>query len=278
MKQVCNKPCLTMSIVLALAFASMASAAQVTDYLRPLQAAVTNRLSDTNLAGAQERALKSANKILGRNAKKVQTELVLLSSAAKTLNARFDDDFLADENTALGEYLDDAERQLSHLELVIGTNAVSRKLSNNLAKAAASLDSAGDTSNRIPVRARAVSKSLKPLSDASKEVIRTLGLAPASLAGWATLDLVENAVVHDQTIYYFTVHNETYLSHHPEELGLWTYQRTGSNSATVTVMPNYPSNDVPRDFKLTFTNVSSGTFTGTNQIRELIQGGFFLGQ
>jgi len=250
--------------------------AQVTTYLDPLRAAVTQELTDTNLTAAQKRALKIANKALAREAESVKVELVMLASAANALNKRFEAEFVDEQEGALASYLYDATNQLADVQRVLATNPIPRNISQNLARATNGIAAAQNAGNSIPVRARALGKAFTKLGVVTMHVLRSVGLAPASLESWSNLDFYENAIVNDQTTYYFVIDNGTYNSHNPEELGLWSYQRANASNGLVTVMPNWPSNDVPRDFTITFTNFSSGTFTGTNQAREFIQGRFFL--
>jgi hypothetical protein len=102
----------------------------------------------------------------------------------------------------------------------------------------------------------------------------TPGFAPDSI-GTGHVNLLENAIVNDQTVFYFSTANtgaQIYNVHHPEELGLWTYTRTGANTGIITVFPNYPGNAASRSLSLTFTSATSGTFTGTTYFGEELEG------
>ena len=257
-------------------------AAQVTTYLRPLDNAVTNRLANTNLASAQRKALQRADATLRRDAISKQKELGLLGTAARTLNAKFDDDFLGLEWDALAEYSSDAHDLLTKIRTTIGTNSVPRDLSNNLKQATNALAIGDDTNKAVTVRARAIATSLTKLDKAGRTVLAQFGAAPATLDGYRDIRLDESAPVNEFTFYNLHTAGWVYDSHvadpPAEELGLWSYTRQSSNMAIVTVMPNYPSNDVPRDFKLVFTNFATGTFSGTNVLKERIQGTFRLNE
>jgi len=277
MKLLHTRTVLVVFTSLAALMAFPVQAEHVTTYLEPLHAAVTNRLAETNLTAGQTRALRAASKALSGHPDKPQAELGLLANAARTLNARFTNDFLFEENEALGSYSYDLNNLLDDIASVIGTNPVPRSVTNKLAQGTKALARGDNTSNSVPVRARALALSLTKLSAAAREVIRLLGPAPAAVEDRLAIRLDENAPVNDRTFYNFVVDGWIWDSHGPndeEELGLWTYTRTGPSNAIITAMPNYPSNDVPRDFKLVFTNLDSGTFTGTNLHREFIQGGF----
>jgi hypothetical protein len=93
------------------------------------------------------------------------------------------------------------------------------------------------------------------------------------------MDLREDAIVNDQTVFYLSTAQtgaQIYNVHHPEELGLWTYVRTSSDTAVVAVYPNYPGNASPRLVNLTFTSATTGTFAGTTYYGEAIVGAIVL--
>jgi len=280
MKPLCKKTILGALLITAFSLHGTAEASQVTTYLRPLDNAVTNRLANTNLSQGARKALQRADTILTRDAGNKQKELGLLGSAARTLNAKFDDDFLVQEWDALAAYSADAHGLWTTVTNVVGTNALSRSASNNLKQGTNALAHGDNTNSAVPVRARALATSLTKLGKAATAVIDQFGFqAPATLDGYASVRLDEAVIVNNRTFYNLHTSQWIYDSHvgeEAEELGLWSYAREGSNAAIITLMPNWPSNDVPRDFKLVFTNVSSGRFSGTNVLKQPIQGTFFL--
>ena len=90
-------------------------------------------------------------------------------------------------------------------------------------------------------------------------------------------------VVNDQTIFYFHTRTDqgesyySYSSHNPEELGTWTYEKTGSHTAAIHCVPNYPPGyTTAHDMSLTFTSATTGTFVGMNVAGEIIQGTFVV--
>src|SRR5829696_1499015 len=101
MKRLCKGTILGALTVIAANLIATAGGAQVTTYLQPLDSAVTNRLANTNLSSSQRGTLRRADAVLTRDAVSKQKELGLLGSAARTLNGRFDDDFLVLEWDAL---------------------------------------------------------------------------------------------------------------------------------------------------------------------------------
>ena len=110
-------------------------------------------------------------------------------------------------------------------------------------------------------------------------MLSQFGAAPATLDGYQSVRFDEDVIINDRTFYNLHTLGWIYDSHVAEqavELGLWSYTQQGSNNAIITVMPNWPSNDVPRDFKLVFTNFSSGFFSGTNVLKNPIRGTFHL--
>lgn len=111
--------------------------------------------------------------------------------------------------------------------------------------------------------------------------------APTTLKG-KNLDLEEATNVNHQAKFFFksTARNPqtqqvvtyySYTSDNPEELGTWTYEKTGAQTAVLHCVPNYPTNPRPanHDVLLTFTNATSGTFSGHVLGRPLV-GGFFF--
>ncbi len=293
----------------ALAFSPRAGAGHATNFLDGLQSEVTNRLANpgTNNSPAELRALSSAARSLNRDTRTLAADLGALASAAEHLNARFANDevFAELETDTIADYSSEAHARLDGVYLWIGTNNISKGMSNQVAKAEDALDRA-DAATGVPAQARALASAFNRILPVEKKVRGqfdepillpppvvtnppsvtlppavppgTPGLAPDSI-GTRHMDLLEDAIVNDQTVFYLSTAEtgaQIYNVHHPEELGLWTYVRTDANSAVVAVYPNYPGNANPRLVNLTFTSATAGTFTGTTYFGEAIVGTIVL--
>ena len=285
------------------------SAAHATNFLDALQNEVTNRLASagTNDSRPERRALSNAARTLDRDTRTLSTDLGVLATVATQLNTQFaEDETLADlEIDAMADYSAEAHARLDGILLWIGTNEVPKRLSNQVVKADAALERADANTNGIPEQARALAQALNKILPVEKKVRGmfpeplappvipppiqppptneppiippgTSGLAPDSV-GTRFVTCYENAIVNEQSVFYFSTAQsgaQIYNVHHPEELGLWTYQRTGANTGVITVDPDYPDNAPQRPVNLTFTNMTSGTFTATTFFGEALQGTF----
>lgn len=273
--------------------------------------------ADTNTSGAERRALANAARTLDRNTKTLSADLGVLATAATQLNAYYTNDTTLDglETDALADYSAEARARLDGVYLWIGTNEVNRGLSNRINKAEDALERADANTNGVPERARALAAALNKILPVEKKVQKlfdapaappvtpppppppgtnnpgtnqppftqptpvapgTPGLAPDSV-GTKHVNLWENAIVNDQTVFYFSTAQsgaQIYNVHHPEELGLWQYVRNGANTAVIVVDPDYPDNAPQRGLYLTFTSATGGTFTGTTYFGEAIEGTF----
>ena len=299
-----------------MAFATNARAAHATNFLDALEREVTNRLAEagSETPRPQLRALSNAARTLGRTTKTFSADLGALASAATQLNAGFadDEDLATLEADAVADYSAEAHARLNSIYLWIGTNTVSRGLNNQVVKADAALDRADAETNGVSAQARALASAFNKILPVEKKVRSlfpapiilppvvpppvvtnpppiilppavppgTPGLAPDSV-GTRYVTLSENAIVNDQTVFYFSTAQtgaQIYNVHHPEELGLWSYVRTGADVAVIAVTPNYPGNASPRLLNLTFTSAASGTFTGTTYFGEALEGTFVVVQ
>jgi hypothetical protein len=295
-----------------LAFAPQSRAAHATNFLDDLQSEVTNRLAtaETDLSRAELRALSNAARTLDRNTRTLSADLGALATAAAQLNTQFSEDetLAALEADAIADYSAEARARLDGIYLWVGTNTLPRGWSNQLAQAAAALDRADANTNGVPAHARALAAALNKIVSLEKRVQRkfpaptilppeieppvvtppvnvppaippgTPGLAPDSV-GTHHVNLWENDVVNDQTVFYFSTANtgaQIYNVHHPEELGLWNYVRTGANAAVIVVSPNYPGNASSRALNLNFTTATTGTFTGTTYFGDPLEGTFAI--
>jgi len=258
--------------------APSALAAHATNFLDALQNEVTTRLNNVSdsTPAAEKRALTSASRTLSHNSGTLSSDLGELASSATALNNAFPGDatFGSLENDAVNNYSAEAQSELNAVADRAGTNAIPPALSNQLSQAQASLDRANDSSNSIPVRARAVSFALNKIRVA--DILAThLFKAPLSLDG-TTLTLKGRESDHD-------AFNVTLSSNHSyviaangmeaEEDGTWDYARTSSNTGTLTLMP---TGGGAHTLDLKFANSTKGTFTGQNAGGEAVRGVFTI--
>ena len=288
-----NGTVLTILTSTILAFAPAARAAHATNFLNALQQEVTNRVANPGTNTALKAALTAASHILSRNTRTLSGDLTTLATAATVLNRRFSNDatFSSLEDNALDSYSAEAHAQLDNAELHRGTNSISRVLSNQLAKLHVALTNADANSNGVPAHARALAQVFNKMRTPIARVLRQFPTipfaAPAEIATGKNITLSENAVVNDQTKFYFhTTASDTglrylhYTSDNPGELGTWTYEHLTSRTAvlhcTVSASEVPGGSTAPHDMSLTFTSATTGTFTGMNTLRENIEGTFTI--
>ncbi len=293
MKLTTKKTVLILITAIVFTLVPTARAAHATNFLNALQTEVTNRIANTNLPAAQQRALASANKSLSRNTKTLATDLIALSTAANALNKQFTNDstLAALEDDALDAYSDEAHAQLDNAELHRGTNSITKGLSNQLAKIRIALTNADAITNDVPAKARALANVFNRLRNPAAKILAQFPTvpfeAPAAIATGQNITLSENAIVNDQTIFYFHTTGVggvpflNYTSHNPEELGTWTYERLTSKTAALHCHVDYTQPGATpagynHDMLLTFTSATTGTFTGVNCLAENITGTFSL--
>lgn len=315
MRRVILKGTVCISLLAAgLALSPKLNAAHATNFLDALENEVTNRVANpgTNASRAEWRALSNAARTLARNTRTLSADLGALASAATQLDAVLaeDETLAALEADAIADYSAEAHARLDGVYLWIGTNGISRGLSNQAARAEAALARADSETNSVPAQARALAAAFNRILPVEKKVQKlvpapivlppvippvvtnppialppavpagTPGLAPDSV-GTRFVTLYEDAIVNDQSVFYFSTAQtgaQIYNVHHPEELGLWNYIRTGANAAVIAVTPNYPGSANPRLLDLTFTSGTTGTFTGTTFFGEAVQGTFAVTQ
>jgi hypothetical protein len=248
---------------------SAVQAAHYTNFLDTLETEVATRIENiTEETTAQERrALNAASKILSRNTRSLGADLGVLASASTALDSAFAEDETLNtlENDAVNNYAAAAQEQLNNVAARAGDTEMPRALSNLLSQAQAALDRAADTSNSIPVRARAVAFALNKIRAADNVAKRTFK-APLSLEG-STVTLNGRGgfgVTLDS--------NGTYtIPGDPEETGTWSYERTGAKTGTITASP---SSGGTHTLNLTFANSTRGTFAGTTAADESVRGTF----
>lgn len=282
--------CITLTSI-ALMVLPGARGAHAKHYLNDITFEVTNTLATvTNLTKAQKRALSSAAKALNRNTTTLAGDLGAFATAATALNsksANFDgaNGFITVQDPTLDAYYDTAVTEFNSTVALFTTNAMSASLSNQLARARAALTNANSQTN-IAKRARALAAASNKLSAAVKKVWKDR-TAPDAIT--SDFDLTETAeLVNDQTKFFFDAiytipeHPEGYFSFtadNPEEVGLWTYERTGAHTGVVHLNVSYaqpPNSAHNHDLVLTFETPRSGTFTGKNIADEDIKGTFVI--
>lgn len=256
-------------ICIGMALAPALRAAHSTEYLDAYQAAVNDRLANFEGSAQEERALNAAARTLNRNTTTPATDLTKLASAATTLDRAFpeDEEFLIRGDEAIDSYTALAESQLAALNARIGENEVPTSLTRSLERIQASLDTANDENNTIPVRARAASKAFKTLQLATRAVDRIFK-APATLDGVdVTLTGRGGFGVTLNAGNFYTIPGD------PEENGTWSYEPTGLKTGTIIATPNDGGGAV-HTLNLTFATPTRGTFTGTTAAGEEVSGRF----
>ena len=256
--------------------APAARAAHATNFLDTLANELTTRLEDTNAAAADQRALNTASRTLNRNSSTLAADLGLLATAGTGLGNAFPDDatLAALENDALNNYRAEALAQLNAIDNRIGTNEVPPNLNNQIVDAQDALVRANDSSNSIPVRARAVAFALNKIRVANIQTGRLIK-APDSLDG-TVITLKGSESDHDAfNVTLRADHTYTIAENgdEPEENGTWSYSRTGLATGTLALSPTSGGSHT---LDLKFSNSSKGSFTGQTSAGEDVKGKFSI--
>ena len=277
----------------------VARAAHATNFLDTLHSEITNRLAnlDTNATASERRALSSARAKLERSTKTFSADLSALAAAARVWEAQANGAALdALGNDALVAYSAEAGAQLDLAELHVGTNTISKMLSNQLAQARLTLVNANANTNGVAARARALAKAFNksrmPVAKILKKFPTVPFEAPTDFGIGKNIALTETAAIpQDQTKFFFHVSDNGmgqpfrhYTSDNPEELGTWTYERLTPKTAVIHADLNFVGPDcgtpagraTPHNIALTFTSPTAGTFSGTNCRGESITGAFSI--
>jgi len=192
--------------------------------------------------------------------------------------------FITVQHGTLDVYSDEVRLDLAATLDALGTNALAKVTSNQIVRATNALDRADEMTNSTS-RARALSAAVNKLYAVLTQVWRTQ-TAPHVLA--RNTDLVEDDPSEsDTTRFFLTVtfpedHPEGYFaftSDKPEEVGLWSYERTGAHTGLIHLNVNFAEEPyVPfnHDLTLTFGTPRSGTFTGQNAAHTNIHGTFVV--
>lgn len=276
---------------MATAFVSIARA-QTTNYLVELREEIEVRADDEDVTRRDKAALTAAGNKLKRTGKTFSAQLGQLATAATILNKRFTNDatFETIQNNSLAAYFAEAEARFEETEQRIGTNMISRGLSNQLTKAWIALTNAANLTNGVPEKARALAKAFNkmriPLMQVNKKFPLPDAEAPASIAPPQVIVLEETDDESTRTRFYFHTINDVrepfnhYTSDKPAEVGTWTYAklspRTAAIHCDVTLIEEGTVSD-DHTMSLTFITDTTGTFTGRNSYGEQIQGTFYMG-
>ncbi len=292
--------CITL-ITTALWIAPATRAEHAKHYLNEITFEVTNTLATvTNLTVPQRRALTTAAKALKRNTKTVPADLGAFAIAVTPLNspkAAFDSasGFITVQDPTLDAYSADAHVEVETTLEALGTNTLSKSVSNQLYRATNALARADNTTNAA-ARARATATAINKLSAVLKQIWRTQtapvtlvrSSRPHSTNQMSVVDLTRQGMSESETTRYFMTvmypndHPEGYFaftSDKPEELGLWTYERTGAHTGVIHLNVTFaePPNSVfNHDLLLTFETPTRGTFTGENAAHQELNGTFVV--
>jgi hypothetical protein len=300
MKLLGKRTVLIAAAAIALACGNSARAEHhATNFLDALEQEVDTRLENTEaeLTRSQRSALRSAARTLDRTSTTLAGDARLLSSAAATLGSRFRDseDPLATlPETTLESFLAEANAQLDDITARIGTNTVRSNIRSAVRSGSNSLLRAESSRHSVSSRARHVSSALSKFAYVNARITNLVANPPtggeepgpqpgpevpppAPAFDGRQVELIEDAPVHSQSKMHFDVTERGNFYHvdNPEELGTWTFSSNGQ-TGRVTAIPNYPRNDPPRDFNLTFDGPRTGTFVGTDINGDTVRGRFYL--
>lgn len=275
------------SVGAALLLAAQAQASHARPFLDELSARVNDTLvtQSNTLTKAQRQALTTAQKALARKTRTVSADLGAFATATTALNKQFgtNAELRTLQVATLNTYSEDVWLDLYASLEVLGTNSLSKGQSNLLSRATNALTRA-DAMTNSPARARSMAAAVNKLSAAVKQITKNY-TAPAALPH--DVDLVEDAPSNSETTrFYFKVfydqdHPEGYYAFtadNPEEVGLWSYERTGPKTGVIHLNVNYgdPYPPFNHDLTLTFESPRRGTFTGVNGANESIKGTFVV--
>jgi hypothetical protein len=269
------------TLILTIAYVGMGLAPIVradhaASFLDPLATELATRLEDTNTSAEDQRALNTASRTLSRNSSTLSADLGLLATAATGLGNAFPEDttLAGLENDALNNYRAEALAQLDDINNRFGTNDVPPNLNNQIVSAQDALVRANDTSNSIPVRARAVAFALNKIRVANIQAGHLIK-APDSLDG-TVITLKGRESDHDAfNVTLNSDHTYTIAENgdEAEENGTWSYSRTSHTNGTLTLSPTGGGSHT---LDLKFSNSSKGSFTGETSEGEGVKGRFSI--
>jgi hypothetical protein len=293
----------------AMACVSHTRAADTTNYLGSLRGEIsfraTNSPATNKTQKAQLAALKAAGNKLQKPAKTYSGQLGQLATAATILGTRFTNDTQLDtlENNSIASYSDAFAAQWDEAMTRIGTNRLQRGLSNQLVKAQAAYTNAVNNTNGVASQARALAQAFNKLRIPFAQVVRKYEMpggggggggggpfqAPDSVELPDVIVMIETAPSPSETttLFFHTMSDtrapyKWYETHHPTELGTWTYQKLSDKTAvlncTVSLVEDAGAISDPHTYSLTFTSATTGTFTGRNSLNENMTGTFSIQQ
>jgi hypothetical protein len=272
MKYTLKKTVLLTIGLAGLGLAPAIRADHATNFLDGLQNEVNNQIAntDTNITAAQRTALRRADDILDNDTETLRGDLSLLTEAAIVLNARWSNYFLGYENQAVLDYANEAQARLNAVKALNGANDPPPALSNAINSAQHAIDRATEQTNSIPTRARAVRFALNKIRVAAN-LSHRLFKAPLSLDGKVLRvsarefdrDRLTIVLAEDHT-YRIPAHSEEF-GENADELGTWSYERTGRSTARVTLTPNTPPGSGAHVMNLKFNTRSKGEVLRTSR-------------
>lgn len=249
-------------LCIGLGLAPAVNAAHFTTYLADLDTLVAERLADTStLTDEQVRALNSAQTALARNSKTLSSDLSILTTAGTALNNAFPEDetVLGATESAFGSFRGEAAAQVNAIQssLELYTGEIPKNVNNSLTQIENALATADNTEATLAERSRALNLALNKLRAATAQVGKLIK-APSDLSGRPVTLSVR--IEGERKPYVINLGADgTYAD--GEESGTWSYERTSSNTATVTLNPTLPEGAAARTFELTFKNPTKGTLT-----------------
>jgi hypothetical protein len=275
----------------ALAFIGTARA-QTTNYFADLRAEIAARVDDTNTTRQEKATLKAADNSLKKPGKTFSAQLGQLATAATILDKRFtnDTELAASQEATLEAYFDEAEAQFEDVEARLGTNSVSRGISNQLTKAWVAVTNAAANTNGVAERARLLAKAFNkmriPITHIQKKYEHPGNgggggggnfEAPAELAFGQSFRLEQQNADHMPMLMdlwtfaggdngmAFYPYKHYHISNLPPdgEIGTWTYVKTGPKNGVITMLADYPASAQDRTVDVTFTSATTGTFSTT---------------
>jgi hypothetical protein len=257
---------------IGLALAPAVHAGHATNFLDQLEAAVDARLEalPDDASAEERRALTQGAAALDRNTRTLWADLLALAKAAVALNGTFggDIEIFGAQLGALAKYSAEANAQREAVGFIVGASEPPQSLANQLAQIDEALAAGNNEENDVPTRAQALALALRKLRSAAVLANRVYR-APISLEGKVVTLTGRESDRDAVTIELYSNGTYTIPEHgdEAEESGVWSYERTGANTGTVTL-----SSGGTLDLK--FSNSSKGSFRGTGADEETVRGGF----
>jgi hypothetical protein len=270
-----------------LLLAQSVQATQARPFLKSLNGKIEEKLGDTNLTTAQRKALTTAQKALRRESKTVSTDLSAFVKAWTPLKKQFGSDTeITRLASAVADYSGDLWWDIQGALNQLGTNELTKAQSNRLVRATNALNRADALTNPV-ARARATIPAANKLFPLFRQMLGS-NAAPATIVHpGVEAVLTEDAPNPTETTQFFlhsifSEENPTgylhFQSDKPEEVGLWSYERTGPDTGVIHLQVTYgdPYPPFDHDLTLNFETPRRGTFKGVNGATNQISGWFFV--